>query len=77
MASFPKINFLFMYSPLEITKLPSEPFSDYTRWRLVVNDGGRHTWHYLESDEEIEAWPQTTVDKYWLGLETVWDSYPS
>jgi len=70
---FPNIIFLLMYSPLEIgTRLPSEPFSDYTRWRLLVSDGGRHTWHYLESDEEIQAWPQTTIDKYWLGMATVW-----
>ncbi|KAF9245283.1 terpenoid cyclases/protein prenyltransferase alpha-alpha toroid [Melanogaster broomeanus] len=42
-----------------------QPFTNYSRWRLLVNDGGRHTWHYLRSDEECEAWPQNDVDKYW------------
>jgi len=36
-----------------------------------VNDGGRHTWHYLKSDEECERWPQNSVDKFWLGLPLV------
>lgn len=60
-----------MYPPINITKSPKEPFTDYSRWRLLVNDGGRHTWHYLKTDEECEKWPQNTVDKYWLGLQTV------
>lgn len=48
------------------------PYTDYTRWRLKADeDGGRQTWHYLESDEAVEAWPQTIMDKYWLGLPTV------
>ena len=29
---------------------------------------GRHTWHYLETDEEMEEWPQSNVDKFHLGL---------
>lgn len=48
---------------------PSEK-TDYTRWRLL-DDNGRQTWHYLESDEEVAKWPQTTADKYFLGLPTV------
>lgn len=44
--------------------------TDYTRWRLK-DDRGCQTWHYLESDEEMEAWPQSTADKYFLGLDTV------
>lgn len=44
--------------------------SDRTRWRLL-DERGRQTWHYLESDEEVKAWPQTTADKYFLGLDTV------
>ncbi|EJD47041.1 lanosterol synthase [Auricularia subglabra TFB-10046 SS5] len=47
---------------------PSEPWTDYTRWRLRADDDGRHTWHYLKTDAELAAWPQTEVDKYWLGL---------
>lgn len=43
--------------------------TDRTRWRLRVSDGGRHVWHYL-SEDEARAWPQTTEDRYWLGLET-------
>ena len=61
-----------MYPPLQIAAQPaSEPFTDYSRWRLRVCDGGRQTWHYLETDEEAQAWPQTIIDKYWLGLDTV------
>lgn len=45
--------------------------TDLTRWRLRVSDGGRHVWHYLESDAEAAAWPQMPEDKYWLGLDMV------
>lgn len=48
---------------------PSEK-TDYTRWRLL-DENGRQTWHYLESDEEVAKWPQSTADKYFLGLDTV------
>ncbi|KAE8315582.1 terpenoid cyclases/protein prenyltransferase alpha-alpha toroid [Aspergillus transmontanensis] len=41
--------------------------TDYTRWRLL-NEDGRHTWHYLEDDESARKWPQTLADKYYLGL---------
>jgi lanosterol synthase len=44
--------------------------TDYTRWRLK-DDRGAQTWHYLTGDEEIKAWPQSTADKYFLGLDTV------
>ena len=44
--------------------------TDYTRWRLKTEDG-RQTWHYLDSDEHLAAWPQTTYDKYHLGMDTV------
>lgn len=47
-----------------------EEKTDYTRWRLK-NDRGCQTWHYLETDEELKAWPQTAADKHFLGLETV------
>lgn len=60
-----------MYSPLHVDLSPSKPFTDYSRWRLLVNDGGRHTWHYLNTDKELAQWPQNYVDKFWLGLETV------
>lgn len=53
---------------LSIPSTPTKPFTDYSRWRLLVNDLGRHTWHYLKSDEECEQWPQTSCDKFWLGM---------
>ncbi|KAJ3278625.1 Lanosterol synthase (Oxidosqualene--lanosterol cyclase), partial [Borealophlyctis nickersoniae] len=47
----------------------SDPkYTDLTRWRLKVEDG-RQTWHYLsEAEAKSGKWPQTMVDKYWLGL---------
>lgn len=44
--------------------------TDYTRWRLLDEDG-RHTWHYLATDEAVAAWPQSVADKFHLGLPTV------
>jgi lanosterol synthase len=44
--------------------------TDYSRWRLK-DDRGCQTWHYLKTDEEVKAWPQSKADKYFLGLETV------
>ncbi|OMJ22073.1 Protostadienol synthase A [Smittium culicis] len=41
--------------------------TDLTRWRLNVNEG-RHTWEYLESDEECKKRPQSFIEKYWIGL---------
>ena len=47
-----------------------EAGTDYTRWRMK-DDRGTQTWHYLESDEEVEKWPQSTADKWYLGMDTV------
>lgn len=44
--------------------------TDYSRWRLV-DEEGRQTWRYLESDAENKEWPQSIADKYHLGLPTV------
>lgn len=44
--------------------------TDYTRWRLR-DDRGCQTWHYLQSEEEVKAWPQSAADRYFLGMETV------
>ncbi|KAI8928054.1 terpenoid cyclases/protein prenyltransferase alpha-alpha toroid [Entophlyctis helioformis] len=55
---------------------PVAPATDLNRWRLKV-DHGAQTWHYLQTDEEIAAWPQTAYDKYWLGIlkdETQFDA---
>ncbi|KIM82936.1 hypothetical protein PILCRDRAFT_819733 [Piloderma croceum F 1598] len=57
-----------LYPSLQVPASGKEQFTDYSRWRLLVNDGGRHTWHYLKTDEECAQWPQNSVDKYWLGL---------
>jgi hypothetical protein len=60
------------WSELDVPQTVSDPgFTDLKRWRLKVSDGGRHIWHYLRTDEEVSEWPQNTVDKYWLGLDTV------
>lgn len=57
---------------LEVTtKRPRlEEKTDVTRWRML-DEKGRHTWHYLEDDEAIESWPQSCADKWYLGLDTV------
>ena len=60
-----------MYSTLDVPDSGHQPFTEYSRWRLLVNDGGRHTWHYLKTDDECEKWPQNTVDKFWLGMPVV------
>ena len=52
----------------QIDKIEKEP-TDYSRWRLR-NENGVHTWDYLTSDEEVERWPQTIADKWYLGLDT-------
>ena len=44
--------------------------TDHSRWRMK-NADGRQTWHYLQSDEQVKAWPMTAADKYYLGQDTV------
>ncbi|CAE6489359.1 unnamed protein product [Rhizoctonia solani] len=58
-----------MFGELDVPLDPKQPFTDYTRWRLHCSEGGRQIWHYLK-DSELSSWPQTTGDKYWLGLPT-------
>ncbi|KAJ8509454.1 hypothetical protein ONZ45_g8374 [Pleurotus djamor] len=36
-----------------------------------IGPGGRHTWEYLQTDEERAKCPQTDIDRYWLGLPLV------
>ncbi len=48
----------------------ADPATDLQRWRLL-DERGRQTWHYLTTDEDLEAWPQTTADKHHLGLPLV------
>jgi lanosterol synthase len=54
----------------EQTRGDAEAETDRTRWRMK-DDRGTQTWHYLESDEEVKAWPQSTPDKWYLGMDTV------
>ncbi|CCM00370.1 uncharacterized protein FIBRA_02400 [Fibroporia radiculosa] len=56
------------YAPLDIPVSGKETFTDYSRWRLRCSEDGRHIWHYLYTDEECIAWPQSDIDKYWLGI---------
>ncbi|KXT17595.1 hypothetical protein AC579_6191 [Pseudocercospora musae] len=51
------------------------PKTDLRRWRLK-DDRGRQTWHYLNTDEEVRKWPQTTADKYHLGLDVALPDLP-
>lgn len=60
-----------MWTSVNVPQTGEIPFTDYSRWRLVVNDGGRHTWTYLRNDEEARNWSQNELDKFWLGLNTV------
>ncbi|KAL8716522.1 MAG: hypothetical protein Q9225_006159, partial [Loekoesia sp. 1 TL-2023] len=54
---------------------PKHQRTDLRKWRLH-DERGRQTWHYLRSDTEIESWPQSTADKYFLGLPTGLPSLP-
>lgn len=64
-------NPIYRLKPEELRMPPELPEkTDYTRWRLL-NEDGRHTWHYLEDDESSRKWPQTLADKYYLGLPLV------
>ncbi|PBK72268.1 terpene synthase [Armillaria solidipes] len=58
------------YSPLAVPDSPAVPFTDYSRWRFISGEGGRHTWRYLKTEEASESWPQSALDKHWLGLPT-------
>ncbi|EZF36198.1 hypothetical protein H109_00030 [Trichophyton interdigitale MR816] len=49
-----------------MSKAAADQTTDYSRWRLR-NDRGTQTWHYLRTDKEVEEWPQTITDKYFLG----------
>jgi len=57
-------------SQVPLEKSGGDEKTDYTRWRLL-DERGRQTWHYLETDEQVKNWPQSAADKYHLGLPTV------
>jgi lanosterol synthase len=44
--------------------------TDHTKWRLL-DEKGRQTWHYLEDEHDLQEWPQSIADKYFMGLPTV------
>ncbi|KAI1340757.1 terpenoid cyclases/protein prenyltransferase alpha-alpha toroid [Xylariaceae sp. FL0016] len=49
--------------------------TDRTRWRML-DKNGRFTWHYLEDDAAARKWPQSTADKWYLGLDTEQPALP-
>ena len=44
--------------------------TDINRWRLL-DERGRQTWHYMTTNDDAKNWPQSIVDRYFLGLPTV------
>lgn len=60
-----------MWGELDIPDRGKERFTDYSRWRLRTDNGGMHVWSYLQEDRQLAEWPQTDVDRYWLGLPVV------
>lgn len=47
----------------------TEPATDLSRWRLT-NVEGRQTWRYVD-DQDTPDRPQTMLEAYSLGLDTV------
>lgn len=59
------------YTPIDNLPLTGKThLTDYSRWKLTYTDDGGHIWKYL-SDEELQLNPQTTIEKFWLGLPLV------
>ena len=48
--------------PLNIPASSSEPFTDYSRWGLIADEGGSNSWACLRTDEECAKWPQKPLD---------------
>ncbi|KAJ9116370.1 hypothetical protein QFC22_004811 [Naganishia vaughanmartiniae] len=58
----------------DVTLNGNIPQTDPAGWRLVVGQDshGQHKWVYLDEDDpRRSSWAQSTVDKYWLGLDIV------
>lgn len=53
-----------------VASIGKQDTTDIQRWRLL-DEAGRQTWYYLETDEKVKAWPQSTADRYHLGLPLV------
>ena len=45
--------------------------TDLEGWRLKVSEDshGQHKWVYLPQGPARDAWPQTKVDRYSIGLD--------
>ena len=56
--------------PLARRSPGEEVKTDLNKWRLL-DERGRQTWHYLTTDKQVEDWPQSTADKYFLELPLV------
>ncbi|OBZ83320.1 Lanosterol synthase [Choanephora cucurbitarum] len=56
------------YASATLNANTTPTFTNLEYWRLKVVEGAQ-TWHYLTTDEERKAWPQTTWDRYHLGLK--------
>lgn len=59
-----------IYDKTNITGPKLRKSTDRTRWRMR-DVGGVQTWHYLEDDAEAKKWPQSTADKWYMGMPTV------
>ena len=58
------------YASATLNANTTPTFTNLEHWRLKVVEGAQ-TLHYLTTDEERKAWPQTTWDRYHLGLKLV------
>lgn len=58
------------YSSATLNLDTSPQFTEFTHWRLKVDEGAQ-IWHHLETEEELKAWPQSICEKYHLGLPIV------
>lgn len=59
------------YAPIDLPATGQTPFTDYSRWKLTYTDDGGHIWKYIQNDEELQADPPSTIEKFWLGLPPV------
>ena len=55
---------------VKLSSTGEDEATDLRRWRLL-DERGRQTWHYLEREEHLARWPQSTADKYFLDLPLV------
>ncbi|OWT40004.1 lanosterol synthase [Cryptococcus neoformans Bt1] len=67
------INTLISFPPSTNTFMAQyiPPTTDLTAWRLKVSEDshGQQKWVYLSDPAQRKEWPQTNIEKYWLGLD--------